>query len=209
MVPLRVLVVTLLFASTVNAQSLSVARPAPFVGRNEISAQIGFQAGLGGSTPGGLKLFFDYSRHMRGIVWWNIKVNPTFGTGSAGTICYDSFGYTYVCGPGFGGNGHAIDFLSGVKLKIPATRVPLVGYVNLAGGLVALIGRPYPDDGVAVVFRPGGGFKYFVTPHIGVGAELSIGIGPAFHSATCTTCNNSRTDVYGTFELATGAEFIL
>jgi hypothetical protein len=196
-------------ASTANAQSHSVSRPAPLAGRNELSAQIGFQAGLGGSTPGGFKMFFGYSRHLRGIFWWNLKVDPTFGAGSPGTICYDSFGYPYPCGPGFSGNGHAIDFLGGVKLKIPAPRVPLVGYLSIDGGLVGLVGRPYYDDGVAVIFRPGGGFKYFVTPHIGVGAEVNIGIGPAFHSATCSTCSNARTDVYGTFELATGAELVL
>ncbi|MCU1282357.1 MAG: hypothetical protein JWM53_5903 [bacterium] len=197
---LPILLVTTLFAGAANAQTYVSRRMDGFPGKDELSAQLGFQASLGGGTPGGFKMFFDYSHRLSNLVWLNFKLDPTFGAGETRTICVDQFGNTYDCGTGFDGNGYAIDLLAGVKLKW-MTRVHLMPYANINAGVVPVFARPAGDNGAAVVFNTGGGVKYFVTPRIGVGGELSFTIGPGFYSG--------HTELYRAFNMGVGAEFIL
>jgi hypothetical protein len=184
------------------AQSQSVTRQSnSFAGKDELSPAMGFQAGLGGTTPGGFKLFFDYSHRLTNLVWLNFKVNPTFGVGTASRICYDQFGNAYDCGSGpFEGNGYAIDLLAGVKLKW-MTRVHVMPYANIDAGVIPIFARPAGDNGAAVAVHTGGGVKYFVTPRIGVGGELDFTLGPGFYS--------NHTEFYRAFNFAIGAEFLL
>ncbi|HZS36934.1 MAG TPA: hypothetical protein VFF06_08910 [Polyangia bacterium] len=184
-----------------------VSKRAAFAGSNELSAQLGFQASLGGTTPGGVKLFFDYSRKLTDVVWFNVKLNPAFSTSSR-ALCLAN-GVVYDCGAGFDGNGDSIDFLAGIKLKFPIARYRLLPYANFSAGVVAILGRPSNDDGAAVVFRPGGGVKYFVTPHIGLGAELDFTFGAGFYSATCNGCRDAHDEFYRAIDFAVGAEFLL
>src|SRR5262245_12578990 len=108
---MRWLSVSLLLGSLAAAQPASaerapvgtVTRGAAFASPNELSAQLGFQAALGGTTPGGFKLFFDYSRRLSDLVWFNVKLNPAFGA-SARTVCVSN-GATVDCGIGFDANG--------------------------------------------------------------------------------------------------------
>jgi hypothetical protein len=183
------------FAPTTVSRSMN-----GFPGKDELSGQLGFQASLGGGTPGGFKMFFDYSHRLTDLVWLNFKFNPTFGVGSSRTICYDRFGNAYDCGLGFDGNGYAIDILGGVKLKW-MTRLKLMPYVNIDAGVVPVFSRPYNDDGAAVVLHTGGGLKYFVHPRVGVGGEIDFTLGPGFYSG--------HTEFYRAFNLGVGAEFIL
>ena len=200
----HILVSTLLAATvlggTASAQTSVSRRMSGFAGKDELSAQLGFQASLGGATPGGFKMFFDYSHRLNDLVWLNFKLNPTFGAGETRTLCYDQFGNPYDCGTGFDGNGYAIDLLAGVKLKW-MTRVHVMPYANLNAGVVPLFARPAGDNGAAVVFNTGGGVKYFVTPRIGVGGEISFTFGPGFYSG--------HTEFYRAFSMGVGAEFIL
>lgn len=198
---LPTLLAATLCASAAQAQTTVVSRQYEnFPGRDELSGQMGFQASLGGGTPGGFKLFFDYSHRLSQLVWLNFKLNPTFGAGETRTVCVDQFGNTYDCGTGFDGNGYAIDILAGVKLKW-MTRFRLVPYANINAGVVPVFARPAGDNGAAVVFNTGGGLKYFVTPRIGVGGELSFTLGPGFYSG--------HTEFYRAFNMGVGAEFIL
>ena len=198
---LPTLLVATLFAGAANAQTATVSRRMDnFPGKDELSGQMGFQASLGGGTPGGFKLFFDYSHRLTNLVWLNFKLNPTFGAGETRTICHDQFGNPYDCGTGFDGNGYAIDILAGVKLKW-MTRFHLVPYANINAGVVPVFARPAGDNGAAVVFNTGGGLKYFVTPRIGVGGEMTFTLGPGFYSG--------HTEFYRAFNMGVGAEFIL
>jgi hypothetical protein len=198
---LPTLLATVLCASAAaNAQTYVSRRMDGFPGKDELSGQLGFQASLGGTTPGGFKMFFDYSHRLTNLVWLNFKLAPTFGAGETRTVCVDQFGNTYDCGTGFDGNGYAIDILAGVKLKW-MTRVHVMPYANINAGVVPVFARPAGDNGAAIVFNTGGGVKYFVTPRIGVGGELSFTLGPGIYSG--------HTEFYRAFNMGVGAEFIL
>jgi hypothetical protein len=204
-VPLLLAVICV--SASARAQT-SVYRRGGVDGKNEISTQLGFQASLGATTPGGVKLFFDYSRKMSDLVWLNFKLNPTFGSGSTRVYCYDNNGDPYDCGSALSDDGDAIDFLAGVKFKFPIRSLPaLVPYGNLNAGVVAIFGRPLNDGGAAIVLRTGGGIKYFVTPHVGLGGEFNFGFGPAFYSR-CDRCREAHNEFYRAFDMGIGAEFI-
>ena len=188
----------------------TVSRRAAVDGKNEISTQLGFQGSLGATTPAGLKVELDYARKLTNLVWLDFKVNPIFGVGPNRAICVDNSGATFDCGSGAYADGHAIDFLAGVKLKFPIARVPaLVPYAQANVGVVAIFARPQNDDGAGFIFRTGGGVKYFVTRHVGLGGELNVTLGPAWYSASCNACNNAHTEFYRAIDFALGAEFVL
>ncbi len=199
----HIVLAVLLASSTALAEAPNLGverRMNGFAGKDELSGQMGFQASLGGTTPGGFKLFFDYSHRLNDLVWLNFKFNPTFGFGEARTICYDQFGNPYDCGTGFDGNGYALDILAGVKLKW-MTRIHLMPYANIDAGVIPVFARPAGDNGAAVALHTGGGVKYFITPRIGLGGEIDFTLGPGFYSG--------HTEFYRAFNLAIGAEFIL
>jgi len=200
------LIPTLALAQTQN-DPMQVSRSAMMAGKNELSAELGFQASMGGTTPGGVKLFFDYSRYLGKIVWLNAKLNPTFATG--GGVCVDRFGNTFSCSTGFDGNGHAIDALVGVKLKWPVYKYKLMPYANIDVGVVGIYNRPLNDDGAAGVINTGGGLKWFATPHIAVGGDVGVTLGGAYYTETCNGCRNAHSEFYRAFSLGLGAEFIL
>ncbi len=185
-----------------SAQSASISRRwSGFPGKDELTAEMGLQASLGGTTPGGFKLFFDYAHRLNNLVWLDFKVNPTFDTGYRGAVCYDQFGNPYDCGAvGLYGNGYAIDLLAGVKLKW-MTRIHLMPYCNINGGVVPVFARPNGDDGAALVINTGGGVKYFVVPRVALGGEINLTLGPGFYSG--------HNELYRAFNFAIGAEFIL
>ena len=198
---LPTLLIATLFAGSASAQTTSVSRRMDgFAGKDELSAQMGFQASLGGGTPNGFKLFVDYSHRLTQLVWLNFKLNPVFGVAGGRTVCVDNFGNPYDCGTGFQNNGYAIDLLAGVKLKW-MTRVHVMPYANANAGVVPVFARPGGDNGAAVVFNTGGGVKYFITPRIGLGGELNFTLGPGFYSG--------HTEFYRAFNMGIGAEFIL
>jgi hypothetical protein len=205
MIATLMLVPALSFAQTQYAP-VEVSRGAMMQGKNEISTQIGFQASMGGTTPSGVKLFLDYSRYLGKIVWLNAKLNPTFDTSNGG-VCVDRFGNAYSCG--FGGEGHAIDALVGVKLKWPVHRYKLMPYANIDVGVVGVYSRPANDNGVAGVLNTGGGLKWWATPHVAVGGELGVTLGGAYYQDTCTGCRNAHSEFYRAFNFGLGAEFIL
>jgi hypothetical protein len=197
---LTMVVASTLAASSARAQTYVSRSMSGFPGKDEISTQLGFQASLGGTTPGGFKLFIDYSHRMNNLVWLNFKLNPTFGVGDARGVCYDRFGNPYDCGVGFDGNGYAIDLLGGVKLKW-MTRYKLMPYADIDAGVVPVFARPGGDNGAAIVLYTGGGLKYFVTPRIGLGGEINFTLGPGIYSG--------HTEFYRAFNMGIGAEFIL
>jgi hypothetical protein len=210
---MRALLVILLAASAsaqTPATSGEVTRRAAVEGKNELSAQLGFQGSLGATTPAGIRVNFDYSRQLTNLVWLNFKVMPTFGVGPNRRICQTADGALYDCGSGGEADGHTVDLVGGIKLKFPITRVPaLVPYAQAGLGAAIIFNRPVHDDGAGFILHTGGGVKYFVTPHVGLGGELNVTLGPAWYSETCTNCNNAHTEFYRAIDFALGAEFVL
>ena len=212
---MRALAVVLLCSVPAAAQqqptaSAEVSRRAAVDGKNEISAQLGFQASLGATTPAGVRVNFDYARQLTNLVWLDFKVAPTFGVGPNRTICADRGGGFNDCGSGAYADGHAIDLLGGVKLKFPIARVPaLVPYAQAGLGVAVVFSRPTNDNGAGLVLHTGGGVKYFVTRHVGLGGELNVTLGPAWYSESCPNCNNAHTEFYRAIDFVAGAEFVL
>jgi len=200
-------IAVLFLATPALAQSYVTRSMSGFPGKDELSAQMGFQASMGGGTPNGFKMFFDYSHRLSSLVWLNFKLNPTFGAGGGNrTVCYNNSGDVWDCSTGFAEEGWAIDLLAGVKLKW-MTRVKVMPYANINVGVVPIFARPDEDSGAAVVLHTGGGVKYFVTPRIGVGGEIDFTLGPAFYSSSNYV--RSHNEFYRAFNFAVGAEFIL
>ena len=191
-----------------SAQQLQLQRQAVMDGKNEISAQVGFQASMGGGTPSGAKLFFDYSRYLGSYVWLNFKLNPSFAVVGR-TTCVDANGAIYDCGVGLDGDGNSVDVLAGIKLKFPIRRVKLVPYANVNIGGVGIYDRPANDNGGAFVVYTGGGLRWFITPHVSLGGEVDIALGAGFYGSTCNGCNDSHNEFYRAFNMGLGAEFVL
>ncbi len=200
------IVTLLLVASSASAQSISRRYSGGFPGKDELSAELGLQASLGGTTPGGFKMFFDYAHRLSDIAWLDFKLNPTFDTGYRAATCVDQFGNPYPCGyAGLYGNGYAIDLLAGAKFKW-LLRNRVMPYCNIDGGVVPIFARPAGDNGAAIVVNTGGGVKYFVHPRVGLGGEVNFTLGPGFYSGPNNTGHN---ELYRAFNFAAGAEFIL
>lgn len=211
---IAITILALTVAVPAAAQEASISRRGARVdGKNELSAHIGGQASLGGTTPAGLRVQIDYSRRLTDLVWFNVKLNPTFGIGANRPICTNRFGQPYECGgsdSGFYAAGHAIEALAGIKLKFAVPRLPsLMPYGNLNVGVVGMFSRPTRDDGAGLAFNFGGGLKYFVHKNVAVGGELTFTLGPAWYSETCSGCDNGRAEFYRALSFAAGAEFNL
>src|SRR6266516_2982019 len=130
-----IMVATLAASAQAQQAQGSVSRSmSGFPGKDEISAQMGFQASLGGTTPGGFKLFVDYSHRLTNLVWLGVKLKwmtrfhlmPYAGI-DAGVV------------PGFarpgGDNGAAIVLYTGGGLKYFVTpRIGLGGEINFTLG---------------------------------------------------------------------------
>ena len=84
-----------------------------------------------------------------------------------------------------------------MKLKFPRGR--LLPYAKLGGGFVfSFFGGDY--GATALVFRGGGGVKYYVIRQLAVGGEAMLSLGPNF-------VDNGGTHAYAAFDLLGGIEF--
>jgi hypothetical protein len=205
-VPATLLLAALACPATALAQ-IQTRGAESFPGRNELSVQLGYQSGFYGNigNPSGFKLLGEYAHGFSDLVWFDLQVNQVFGMGSSGT-CFTRFGQPYPCRFDDVG-GWATEVAAGIKLKIK-TGIPLVFEIPITGAVEFLYNRACNDGGVAIpVFRPGARLMYFLTRNIGIGGGFNLAIGPAFHGDNCN--GGSYTDIYGAFDGAVGAEFIL
>jgi hypothetical protein len=165
--------VGLLLVGGVGHAAVQKGVPEEFPGKNEISLHIGGSDGFANVTPGGFLFIFDYGRRLGEMVWLDIGFDTTFGFGGCGNAFAPA-------GCGYGGNGDMFAPHVGVKLKWK-TPIPLVPYAKFVGDVIFIFNRFYGDNGFGLAGTAAGGVKYFLTPHIGVGGELGITLGPAFY----------------------------
>jgi len=174
------------------------ARAHNFTGSNELGGMIGGQIGVH-EAPGGAKLFNEYGYRLSNTGWLNLQLNLTFGGGRDCVVVSPSG--NLECGAF---NGEAIELIAGVKFKFPTRHERLVPYAKVGGGL-SFVFFPGPDnDGVAALFRGGGGVKYYVIPSLAVGGEMDMEFGPGFLACgrSCTT-----TDLFFGIDIAGGIEW--
>jgi len=167
-----------------------------FAGPNELTGQIGPSFGITHVTPGGFKFDNEYGHQVSNITWFNVQLNFTLGGESHGGLCWDPHnGRYYDCWEGF--SGDAIEIVAGVRLKWLRGR--LMPTAKFGGGLVmSFWGGEY--GATAIVFRGGGGVKYYVVRSLAVGGEAAISIGPTF-------IQHNGTDAYAALDLLGGIEW--
>ncbi len=191
-------------ATAAGAVEIQKSGPETFPSKHEITANLGYQTGYGGTiaNPSGFKLTADYAYQFHPIVWFDLQVNNVFGFGGAGGGCIATAATNCYYSGGWG-----LELAGGVKLKF-RTSIPLVVEVPLLIGATVLYNRECGDGGAAIAVHPGAGLKYFVTNRIGLGIQVSTAVGPGFHS-TSKCHGGSYTDFYGYFDFMAGAEFLL
>jgi hypothetical protein len=191
------------------AAQIQTRGPEIFPGPNEISGHLGASAGYSATTPGGFKLQFDYSRMGRqsriASAWFNIGFSNAFGS-SRCVVVGSSCRFNYI------NSGITIEPFVGVKIKFQ-TGIPLVPYVKIAGTFIGIVNRPCGDDGFAFGLRSGGGVKYFLTRHIGLGVEFTWVIGPGFYGgldeAPCSLGPQpTRAELYLGVDYLIGIEYV-
>jgi hypothetical protein len=197
----------LLFAGPALAVEIQRSGPEVFPSKHELSAYLGYQAGVGGvyQNPSGLKITGEYAYRFHEIAWFDLQLGNVFGFGSTYGLCADSS--NSFCYRG----GWALDIAGGVKLKFK-TAVPLVIEVPILLGVDVLYNRDCGDDGAAgPLLKAGANAKYFLTKSIGLGAALGFAFGPGFHgSSSVGSCkHDSYVDFYGAFDFSVVAEFLL
>lgn len=139
---------------------------------------------------------------MTKLLWFDFIGNVTFG-GSCPVVEWDAQGRVLDsdCGA-FRGIG--IDLLAGIQIKFVSIKLwtaPVVPFARLAAG-VGFIVNDTPNDGAALIFRVGGGARYYFTPRFSLGGELAITLGPAWR-------NHLDTGFYTALAVLAGVEFLI
>lgn len=143
--------------------------PHPFLRDNELSVHGGYTLGIG-DTFGGPKAALDYGYRIDGGLWLDLGLSLVAG------ICRPRVGEA-----GCARDGDQVEVLAGIKYKL-RMNVPVVPYGKLQAGPAYL----FPDESRSAfgfVLRGGIGAKYFPYDWIGVGPELTFGVGHAGYEA--------------------------
>ncbi|HZS42298.1 MAG TPA: hypothetical protein VFF06_35955 [Polyangia bacterium] len=199
----------LALAAPAAAEESRIQRSGPevFPSRHEVSAQLGYQAGFGGSlgSPSGIKLSADYNFRFHPMAWFDLQVGNVFGFGGGNGPCVGNPAESCYRG------GFDFQISAGVRFKFHMKTIPLVVEVPLLMGLDALYGRDCGDTAVTIpVSRGGASVKYFITRRIGIGAGANLAFGPSFHQRGAALCTSTAySDFYGAFDFNVGAEFVL
>ena len=142
--------------------------PQNWPGKFQVGAHVvGGQFGFTGYEPSGLRFDFDFAGRLKDF--------SKFGLWLGGGFHYTAGGGLY--GPaGFGGFSHELGFWAFVEFSLDKliTQIPLVPYVRggLEGGLLY-----YGAAGGFFDVRIEGGIHYWLTKNIGLGGEMSFGLG--------------------------------
>lgn len=147
-------------------------------GKNAVNGGFGFQTGLSRWAPGGFKWFNDYNRELSKMVWLNMGLNATVGNAGRDRCWYDNRRDRWVC-ENRHWDGNSIEFVLGVRLRFELKKLPLVIDAKLGGASdIIFFGGEY--GAATFAFRGGPGVHYFFFDNLGVGAEFTFTLGPAF-----------------------------
>lgn len=180
--------------------------PEVWYSKHELSAHLGYQLSFGGQVgdPHGLRLDAEYAYRFHPLVWFDVQIGQLFGFGARDGACLKNT--AALCYRG----GWMTSVSAGVKLKFVTQKVPLVIEVPILLGVGGMYNRECGDDGASVpYFHAGAGIKYFIKQRIGIGGNVGVDLGPAFHEGTACKGGPRYTDFYGAIQFSLGAEFIL
>jgi len=147
--------------------------PAGDVGERELGASVGAAIGVGGVTPGGLRVAGAYLYQLSDLDWFDGGLGFTYGGGDAG--CFRDRVDELVCDHG-AADGVAVDLFGGVRRFFGAQE----GFRPwLRGGVGLRVSRFVDDDltGVSLVLSAGGGVRARVSDQVGVGGHAALELG--------------------------------
>jgi len=147
--------------------------PAGDVGERELGASVGAAIGVGGVTPGGLRVAGAYLYQLSDLDWFDGGLGFTYGGGDAG--CFRDRVDELVCDHG-AADGVAVDLFGGVRRFFGAQE----GFRPwLRTGVGARLTHFAEDDltGGSVVLSLGGGVRARVDDRIAVGGHAALELG--------------------------------
>lgn len=174
-----------LAATSAEAEEELLRGPHPFIKDNELTAHVGYSAGLGDNVRG-LRVQADYLNRLAQTLWLDIQMGVVSGSCRTDQVACTS------------GTGKSVDILGGAAWKFQ-TNLPIVPYAKVALGPTFL----FPDktrSAAGLLVRGGAGAHYFLYDWFGVGAEVSASWGVAFFAA-----DSHRTGSLGSVDATVGA----
>lgn len=174
-----------------------------------LELQLGLQGRLAPFTPGGFNVALDYthrfSRPRQGQfgLWFfgNVGFVVNSGHGACPQINADFSDCSTL------GYGSGLNLKAGVQMTF-RTAIPLVPYVRAGAAINGAFGRDCNDSGGGFSGVAGGGARYFLTQHLGVGLHTDLQFGPMFYGAgQCYTF--SRAAVYASMSLLGSVQYAL
>jgi len=164
-----------------------------------LGARLGLQLGVGGATPGGLRVGGAYLHRLTEAWWFDGEASFSFGGG--GTACELSPPPGEVPGCDHGlADGSGLQAIAGARWILPQSAD---GFQPYARGGVGVGVASFGDDevsGLAVLGQIAGGGRFHVAERISVGAEAAVFLGPAFFSDELGTVGYGGLVVQGAVE---------
>ena len=165
-----------------------------------LGGRLGMQLGVGGLTPGGLRVGGAYL-HRLDEEWW-FDGEMTFSFGGGGMECDLAAAGGAECDHGLL-DGAGLQFVAGVRWLLPAYAGGFQPY--LRGGAGAGYANFGDDEvsGFALMGQLAGGGKFQVAERVSVGAEAALFLGPGWFSDDLGTVG------YGGLVVQAAMEFLL
>ena len=167
-----------------------------------LAARLGLQLGVGGATPGGLRVGGAYLHRLTDEWWFDGEASFSFGGGGMQCELSPGAGEAPGCDHGLA-DGAGLQAIAGMRWLFPAYAD---GFEPYARGGVGLGVASFGDDevnGLAFLGQLAGGGRYRVHERVSVAAEIALFLGPAFFSHDLGTLG------YGGLVVQGGVEFDL
>jgi hypothetical protein len=181
-------------------ESVAEESEAASSGDMALSARVGMQLGVGGATPGGLRIGGAFLHRLTEEWWFDGEASFSFGGG--GTECdLTTPGSPPECDHGLL-DGAGAQAIAGVRwFYLPPYAAGFIPYLRGGAGLGW---ASFGDDevsGLALVLQGAAGGRFQVAPRISLGAEGALFLGPGFFSDDLGTVGYGGLIVQGGVEI--------
>ena len=164
-----------------------------------LGARLGLQLGVGGATPGGLRVGGVYLHRLTDDWWFDGEAAFSFGGGGMECELSPPIGEAPGCDHGLA-DGTGLQAIAGARWVIPRGAD---GFQPYARGGVGLGMASFGDDevnGLALLAQIAGGGRFHVAERLAVGAEAALFLGPAFFSDDLGTLGYGGLVIQGVVE---------
>jgi hypothetical protein len=176
---LLVLLVVITGSARADEPPTPTDQPRTDDGSRAMGASVGFQTGLGGLAPGGLRLAGTFLYRLTETAWFDGEAAFTFGSG--GKSCYLDRQGALACDHGIAG-GFEMSLGGGLRWLLEPRQRGFRPHVR-AGAALSYV-RFGDDDltGVAFLTWAGAGGTFAVAPRVRVGGEALLRLGPGLYN---------------------------